>query len=175
VNKLRALQPSDWLIVAGGVIVLVFGVARWFSWDATSANVVIADQTSNAFDYLVTGVIPWLLVVGAAAVTLLLATEALNRGNVPWPLVMLAATLLAFVLILIRLIVGIDPDVEGADVDVEVSRGIGIWFSAFGALVALAGAFIGFRNLGVDAQYKPVDGRSATDPQISPPGDPGAP
>jgi hypothetical protein len=173
VNKLKALQLSDWLIVAGGVIVLVFGVARWFSWEVSSGGVVIEDQTSNAFDYLLTGVIPWLLIVLAAAVTILLAVEALNPGRVPWPLVMLAATGIGFVLILIRLIVGIDPNVSGADAD--VSRGIGIWFSAIGALVAVVGAFIGFRNLGVEAGYRPVGGRSTTDPEISPPGDPGAP
>ena len=71
------------------------------------------EDTSNAFDYLLTGVLPWLLIVGAAAVTVLLATEALRPGNVPWPLVMVGATLLGFVLIVIRLILGHDLETRG--------------------------------------------------------------
>ena len=113
---------------------------------------------------------PWLLVVGAAIVTVLLATETLNRGKLPWELILLGATALAFVLILIRLIVSDDPNISGTDVDVDVSRGIGIWMSALGALVALVGAFIGFRNTGLDTEYKPVTGRQRPDREI-PPGD----
>ena len=41
--------------------------------------------------------------------TVLLATEALRPGNVPWPLVLTVATGLGFILILIRLIIGHDP------------------------------------------------------------------
>ena len=93
VDKLKALKVNDWLVVAGGVLVLVFGLFRWFSWEVSVENVVeVPEQTSNAFDYLLTGVVPWLLIVGAAIVTVLLATEALRPGNVPWPLVLLAAT-----------------------------------------------------------------------------------
>ena len=113
-DKLKALKVNDWLVVAGGVLVLVFGVARWFSWEVTVDQVVVVpEDTSNAFDYLLTGVLPWLLIVGAAAVTVLLATEALRPGNVPWPLVMVGATLLGFVLIVIRLILGHDLETRG--------------------------------------------------------------
>jgi hypothetical protein len=175
VNKLKALKPDEWLIVAGGALVLVFGVLRWFSWEVTVDDVVVVpEDTSNAFDYLLTGVVPWLLIVGAAVVTLLLATEALRPGNVPWPLVLTAATALGFVLILIRLIIGHDLDTgEGADLD--VSRGIGIWVSALGALIAFVGAFIGFRNTGLETEYKPVVGRSQPDREIPPSGDATAP
>ena len=33
VDKLKALKVNDWLVVAGGVLVLVFGLFRWFSWE----------------------------------------------------------------------------------------------------------------------------------------------
>lgn len=170
VDKLKALKVNDWLVVAGGVLVLVFGVARWFSWEVTVDQVVEAKDTTNAFDYLLTGVLPWLLIVGAAAVTVLLATEALRPGNVPWPLVMVGVTLLGFVLIVIRLILGHDLETgEGADLD--QSRGIGIWMSALGALMAFVGAFIGFRNTGLETEYKPVAGGLPPEREIPPPGD----
>jgi hypothetical protein len=171
VNKLKALTVGDWLVVAGGALVLVFGLFRWFSWEVTVEGVVeVPEQTSNAFDYLLTGVVPWLLIVAAATVTVLLAVEALRPGNVPWPLVMLGATGLGFILILVRLIISIDPGVSGEGAEADVSRGIGIWMSALGALVAMVGAFISFRNTGLETEYKPVVGQPPQDREI-PPGD----
>ena len=79
VNKLKALSVGDWLVVAGGALVLVFGLFHWFSWEIDNAG-VRGEGKSNAFDYFVTGFVPWLLVVGAAVVTLLLATEALTAA-----------------------------------------------------------------------------------------------
>lgn len=174
-NKLKALSVSDWIVVAGSALVLIFGLLRWFTWEASIDNVVvIPEQTSNAFDYLLTGVLPWLLLVGSGVVVILLATGALLPGKVPWPMVLAGVTGLAFLLILIRLIIGQDVDAEG-DVDVDVSRGIGIWMSALGALVAFVGAFIGFRNTGLEAEYTPVSGRPTPDREIPPPGDVAAP
>jgi hypothetical protein len=170
VDKLKALTPSDWLIVAGGAIVLVFGLLRWYSWDIDNGGVRGSGKT-NAFDFFLTGVVPWLLIVAAAVIAVLLATQALNRGKVPWELVLLGATALGFVLIIIRLIVGYDPNISGTNVDVDVSRGIGIWMSALGALVATVGAFLGFRNTGLDHEYKPVTGGPRPEREIPPPGD----
>jgi hypothetical protein len=169
VNKLKALTPSDWLIVAGGAIVLVFGLLRWFSWDIDNGGVRGSGKT-NAFDFFVTGFVPWLLIVASAVVAVLLATQALNRGKLPWELVLLGATALGLVLIVIRLIVGYDPNISGTNVEVDVSRGIGIWMSALGALIATAGAFIGFRNTGLDQEYKPVAGGPPPDREIPPSG-----
>ncbi len=50
-------------------------------------------------------------------------------------------------------------------------RGIGIWMSALGALIATVGAFIDFRNTGLDEEYKPVAGGPRPDREIPPPGD----
>ena len=47
-NKLKALTPSDWLIVAGGAIVLVFGLLRWFSWEVRVEAVVDFDARARA-------------------------------------------------------------------------------------------------------------------------------
>lgn len=142
--NLVKLKPTEWLVVAGGVIVMIFGLFKWFSWDVRDDNVLVVSDQSNAFDYLLTGVLPWVLVIGAAAVTLLLATENLRRDGIPWPLVILAATVLAAVLVIIRLIVGYDPGPRGG-AEADVSRGIGLWLSAAGALVAAVGAFLSYQ------------------------------
>jgi hypothetical protein len=171
VDKLKALKLSDWLVVAGGALVLVFGVLRWYAWEVTVDEVVVVPKdTSNAFDYLLTGVLPWLLIVGAAVVTLLLATDALRPGKVPWPLVMVGATFLGFVLIVIRLIIGHDLE-TGEGAELHDSRGVGIWMSALGALISFVGAFIGFRNTGLETEYKPVTGGAPPDREIPPPDD----
>jgi hypothetical protein len=112
-----------------------------------------------------------LLIVASAVIAALLATQALNRGKLPWELVLLGATALGLVLIIIRLIVGYDPNISGTNVEVDVSRGIGIWMSALGALIAAVGAFIGFRNTGLDQEYKPAAGGPRPDREIPPPGD----
>ena len=173
-NKLKALQPSDWMIVAGGVLVLVFALFRWFTWKIDIGG-VRGDGKSNAFDYFFTGFVPWLLIIGSAVLAVLLATEALNRGKLPWELILLGATALGLLLVIIRLIISDDPNISGTDVDVDVSRGIGIWMSALGALVAFVGAFIGFRNTGLETEYEPVGGGPRPDREIPPPGDVAAP
>ena len=146
VNKLK---PTQYLVVAGGALVVIFGLFRWFSWTIDNDGVRGSDK-SNAFDYLFTGVIPWILLGGAALVTVLLATGALNPGKVPWPLVILGATALGAILIIIRVIIGDDPDIEGVDVD--VSRGIGLWISALGAILATVGAFLTYQSEAFDSR-----------------------
>ena len=138
-NKLKALSVSDWIVAAGSALVFIFGLFRWFTWKASIDNVeIIPEQTSNAFDYLLTGVLPWLLLVGIGVVVVLLAAEALLPGKVPWPMVIVGVTAACF---------RTHPDPpdhprlrtfrrEG-DVDVDVSRGIGIWMSALGCVGGL--------------------------------------
>lgn len=162
------LKPTEYAVVAGGALMLVFGLLKWFSWDVKNDEVVASSDQSNAFDYLFTGVVPWLLVVGAALATVLLATGALNPGKVPWPLVILAATLLSLILVVIRLIVG--PDVaSGEGFDVDSSRGIGIWFSALGALIATVGAFLTYQAISFDNRV-PGATRPEPDRELPPSG-----
>lgn len=163
------LKPTDWLVVAGGVLVLIFGLLKWFSWEIVADNVVIDSDKSNAFDYLFTGVVPWLLVAGAALVTLLLATGTLRREGVPWPLVVLAATVLGAVLVLVRLIIGYDPEPTGG-AEADVSRGIGLWLTAVGAIVAAVGAFLTYQAGAFDSRITTTPGRaSRPDREIPPP------
>jgi len=164
--NLSKLKTTDWLVVAGGVLVLIFGLLKWFSWEINNGGVTIKGKT-NAFDYLLTGVLPWLLVVGAAVVTVLLASEAIRRDGVPWPLVILGACLLSAILVLIRVVVGHDVDTDG-DVDVDVSRGIGLWLSAVGAIVATAGAFLAYQAGAFDSRITTPASPSKPDREIPP-------
>ena len=161
------LKPTEYLIVAGGAIVLIFGLLKWFSWEVKDNGVVVVSDKSNAFDYLLTGVLPWILVAGAGAITLLLATGALNPGKVPWPLAVLGATVFGTVLILIRLISG--PDVDAAEtLSVDSSRGIGLWFSAVGAILAAVGAFLTYQANAFDSRTSIPDGTARPDREIPP-------
>lgn len=130
-------KTPDWLVIGGGLAVLIGGFLDWFTVDGF-------DGSANAFDYTLTGLIPWILLVGAGVVAFLLAGGVMKAGGVPWTLVILGATALGALLIIIRLLIGADdvPD------EIDVSRGIGLWLSALGAIAAAAGAFLGFQAAG---------------------------
>jgi len=165
INKLK---PTEYLVVAGGAIVLIFGLLKWFSWKIKTADGVITSSSkSNAFDYLLTGVVPWLLVIGAALATILLSTGALNRGKVPWPLAILAATVLAAVLVIVRVIIGYDPDLEN-NATADVSRGIGLWFTALGSIIAAVGAFLTYQANSFDSRTSNPGAAPRPDREIPP-------
>ncbi len=127
----------DWLIVGGGLGFLIFGTfVDWAKIGGVSGN--------NAFDYFFRGTIPWLLVVGAGVVTFLLAGGVIKRGSAPWPIIILAATALATLLVLLIVLTG--PD-EG---DFDLGRGPGLWLSFIASIVALVGAVLNFQAAGGD-------------------------
>ena len=64
---LSKFKPSDWLLVAAGAIMLIFGIVLdWAKVGSVSGN--------GPFDYFFTGGISWLLVVAAGVIAFLLAT-----------------------------------------------------------------------------------------------------
>ena len=134
VSKFR---PGDWVLVASGAVMLVFGVALdWASIGGISGN--------SAFDYFFTGGIAYLLVVGAGVVTFLLAGGFVKPGTTPWPIIILGATALATLLMVIRLIIGGDTD------GVELDRAAGMYAAFLASAGALAGAVLNFRESGGD-------------------------
>ena len=74
-------KPSDWLLVAAGAIMLIFGIVLdWAKVGSVSGN--------GPFDYFFTGGISWLLVVAAGVIAFLLAGrdhEARRRAVVAAP------------------------------------------------------------------------------------------
>jgi hypothetical protein len=126
------------VLVAAGAVMLVFGVALdWASLGDISGN--------NAFDYFFTGGIAYLLVVAAGVVTFLLAGGVMKPGTTPWTIILLAATGLATLLMLLRLLLGAgDGGIEGLDLD----RGPGMFVAFLAAAVALAGAVLNYTAAG---------------------------
>jgi len=144
---LSNFKTHDWLMIGGGVGMFVFGFFEWVTISVAGFGVTV-DANANVFDFFWTGTIPWLLVIGTAVVAALLVLGVLQRELAPWPLIMLAATGLATLLMLFRVV--FNP-IDGADeVGLDVGRGIGMIVSALATFVALAGAFLNFQASGGD-------------------------
>jgi hypothetical protein len=133
-------KTPDWLIVGGGIAVIIGGL--FLPW-ITVSFAGFSDSAGNAFDFTLTGALPWLLVVASAVVTVLVIMEVLAKDQAPWTMIVLAATALAAVLLLIRIL--FNPGVgEGG------GRGMGMYLTFLGAAVAAAGAFLNFQAAGGD-------------------------
>lgn len=140
---LSKFKTSDWLMIGGGVGIFIFG---FFEWVTVEAGGVSFGGGGNVFDFFWTGTIPWILVIGSAVVTFLLVQGTLKRDQLPWPLILFAATALAALLLLIRLV--FNPVEGSGSFGVEVGRGIGLILSALSGFAAAAGAFLNFQASG---------------------------
>lgn len=143
-------KTSDWLKVGGALAFLIFGFLDWISISVPAGGFDIGDTSGgNVFDFFWTGELPWALVLATGVISFLLVAGIMKKGSLPWPLIFLAATGLASLLMLIRII--FNP-LEGKDTlesfGYDVGRGIGMWGSTIGTLVACAGAFMGFTESG---------------------------
>ena len=135
---LSKFKTSHWLLIGGGLLVLIFTFVDWWGTDGGGWN---------GFDYFFTGVVPWILIVGSAVLAFLIGAAILKPGSVPWTMIFVAACALGFLLILIRVIAGPGHDVPDAYEDM-FSRKFGLWLSLIGAALATAGAFMGFTESG---------------------------
>ena len=134
-------ETPDWLMIGGGAGIFIFG---FFEWVTVSFAGIGSSSGGNVFDFFFTGTIPWLLVIGAAVITVLLALDVLKQGQAPWPLILLAMTAVAALLLLIRLI--FNPlDVPS---EVDVGRGIGMILSVVAGIVAAVGGYLNFTSKG---------------------------
>lgn len=188
---LSAFKKSDWLKVGGAAGFFIFGFFSWVTVDVSVEGVGnSSDSVGNVFDFFWTGILPWLLVIATAVVTVLLVMKVLAPGQLPWPLIMLAANGLAALLLLIRLIFNPISGSSGfalGGVSVDYGRGIGMILSVLSGLVAFGGAFMGFKESGGDLNdLKDVDklksqfgmnsaSASSTTPPPPPPPPPAAP
>ncbi len=138
-------KTPDWLIIGGGIGIFVFGFFEW----VTVSGFGFSSSGGNVFDFFWTGTIPWILVIASAVVTFLLAQGTLKQDQLPWPLILLAATGLASLLLLLRIV--FNP-IDGKDLiesaGGDVGRGIGMILSVLAGLVATAGAYLNFQASG---------------------------
>ena len=142
-------KTSDWLKVGGALGLLIFGFFSWITVDGPAG--FGGNSGGNVFDFFWTGTLPWILVIGTGVITVLLLMGTIKPGSVPWPLIMLAATGLAALLLLIRLIFNpleVKDAIEAGGG--SVGRGIGMIVSVLAGLAAFAGAFLGFKESGGD-------------------------
>jgi hypothetical protein len=131
---LSNFRSGDWLIIAGGAVMMIFGITLdWASFGGIKFN--------HAFDYFLTGGIAWLLLVAAAVVTFLLASGLVKAGNVRWSLILLLATGAATALMLVRLILGAGKEPGLGTLD----RANGMYIAFLAAAVAFGGAISNFR------------------------------
>jgi hypothetical protein len=142
-------KTADWLVIVGGVMMFIAGFLDWFDAGPLSPN---------AFDFTVTGLIPWLLLLAAALLAFLVAAELLPAGGAPWAVILLGLTVAGAVLVLVRLVIGADlsdvADLAGSP-DQGLSRAGGLWVSAIGACVAATGGVMKFQAAGGDRNELP--------------------
>jgi len=138
-------KTPDWLIIGGGVGILVFGFLKW----VTVSGFGISTSGGNVFDFFWTGTIPWILLIASAVITVLLVQGTLKEDQAPWHMILLVATLVAAVLLLLRLI--FNP-IDGKDLiesaGGEVGRGIGMILSVLAGIVAAVGGVLNFKAKG---------------------------
>lgn len=138
---LSKFKPSDWLKVGGGAVFFIAGFMKWWKVDFGD----FGSAGATGWDYFFTTGIAWLLLVAVAAVTLMTVMGRKLPADLPWPLVMLAATLVGLLLVVIRFLSnGLGVDGSG------FSRGIGAFLGMIGAIAAFAGALMGFKESGGD-------------------------
>jgi hypothetical protein len=129
-------KVHDWLMVGGGAAMLILGMALdWSSFGGVSGD--------GPFDYFLTGGIAWLLVVAVGVLAFLHAGGKLPATQ-PWALIFLAATGLAAILMILRILLG-GRDIGGG---FEVDRGTGMYAAVVWTGIALAGAVMNFTASG---------------------------
>jgi hypothetical protein len=167
-------KTPDWLMIGGGAAMLVLG----FVLDWTSVDTGFGSASGDGpFNYFFTGGLAWLLVVAVGALAAANAGGKLPASQ-PWPLIFLAATGLATVLMLLRLILGARFDFA--------DRGIGMYGALVWSAIALAGAYMNFQASGGDikdltdveklkASFNKGDGDAPPPPPMDPPPPPAPP
>ncbi|HUG00024.1 MAG TPA: hypothetical protein VMM60_18005 [Ilumatobacter sp.] len=142
-------KTHDWLVIGGAAIFLIFGFMSWISVEVQGGGISVSSGAGNVFDFFWTGTIPWILVMASAVVTVLVVQGTLSKDQAPWPLIILAATGLAALLLIIRLVFNpLDDGGLGGFGGIEYKRGIGMILSAVGGIVAAAGGVMGFTASG---------------------------
>jgi hypothetical protein len=124
-----------WLMIGGGAAMFLFGLV--LPW-TTLENATASTDGDDAFDYLLTGGVAWLLVVGLGGLALARRLGKLPE-NRPWPLLFLMMGAVATALMVIRLLMGGESSVADRGL-ATAGRGIGMYGALIWAVIATVGA-----------------------------------
>lgn len=135
-------QAADHLVVAGSAVVLVAGFLDWFTFTGAVA--------ANAFDFTLTGSVPWLLLVSAGAITFVAINAPGPLSGCREAVAVLTIAAGGAVLIGVRTVVGAEagdvvPTPHPAD-DVTLDRAVGLWLALLGAVLAAGAAAVNVRR-----------------------------
>lgn len=146
---LSKFEPQHWLVVGGAAALFVFG---FFDWVEVSAF-GFSDTGGNVFDFFWTGTIPWLLVMASATILVLLSQDVVRHESAPWPLLILAGTVVSAALLVLRLVVN---PIDGADVIEDAGGSVGrttwMFLAVAGGVAAAVGGVLNFRAEGGSVQ-----------------------
>jgi hypothetical protein len=127
---------ADWMKTVGGVLFFVAGLLTW--WDLEFGRGLSVSY--NAFDYNLTGVLPYVIFVGIGVLTIVERTESLRLPEaLVHPLLVLFAAGIGTVLVGYRFF-------DGGESGLPFTRGAGLYLAVAAALLVLAGCVIAFRE-----------------------------
>lgn len=134
-------KTSDWLMIGGSAGAVVFGFAPWTSSDGIGSL--------NAFDFTLTGALPWLLLATGGTIAALTAARVIvDLDHERLPIALLALFSAGAALTLIRLAIG--PKVCESIGDQRFcathDRGVGLFAMALTAVIGLVGAIVDIRS-----------------------------
>ena len=135
---------GNWLKAVGGLLFFVAGLLPWWRLKNSDGHPLV---TTNAFTYQISGLVPYVVFVGIAILTIIIETESLGLPRIlVSPILTLLAAFGATVLVGIQFFKdGYDNASLEAD-GYSVTRGVGLYLAALAALTVLAGSVVLFRD-----------------------------
>jgi hypothetical protein len=145
-------EPGDWLKAIGGILFLAASLLPWWRVEYPTGF----DVTTNARDYVLTGVVPCVIFVVIAVLTIIIQTRQLPLPLwILHPVPVLVGTVVGTVLVGIRFFW--DGYADGSTGDGDIVRGLGLYLAAAAAVIVLIGAIIGFREYDAEPEEDDVD------------------
>lgn len=135
---LNKLTTADRLVLGGGVAYLVFMFLPWYG---------LGGGSNNGWDYFLGGVLPLILIAVMAlqvALTRFSPETKVPDLPLPWAQVHLIVGIVAFVLVLLRVIIG--SSVDAGPFDVDLDRKFGLVVALIAAAAVAAGGYLKSRE-----------------------------
>ena len=127
-------QTSTWVTIGGGALMLIALFPGWSSISFAG----VSESGDSPFDYFFTGGIAWLLVVAVGVLAVLRMTGKLG-GAQNWSMIMALGAIVGALLMVIRILLG-----GRSELGIDLDRGPGMYIGFVAALVAAAGAVMGY-------------------------------